>query len=132
MRRLGEKPRRARVHREHPVPVPDRVLHERTRPVDTRVADHAVEPAEARDRLVHHPRRRVRGAHVARERQGDRPEIAQLSRQRVERGREPEVHRRDLRLAPGRLRVARQAQAGGPADPARRSRHEGAHGLTPP
>ena len=130
--RLGEEPRRARVHREHAVPVLHRVLRERARPVDARVADHAVEAAEARDRLVHHAPGRVRGGHVARERQGRRAQLAQLLHQRVERGRGAEVHRRDLRLAPRRLRVARQPQAGGPADPARRSRDQGAHGLTPP
>src|SRR5262249_33211198 len=115
------------VRGEGPVPVLDRVLDERPRPVDAGVADEPVEPAEVLNGLGHGPAGPVRCAHVSANGERVRAELTELLDQGVERR---DVDGRYPGDAPGGSRVACKPHTRGVADAARRSRHEDTHGIS--
>ena len=131
MRRLRKKPRRPRVHREEPVPVLDRVLDERSDPVDAGVADEPVETAEALDGR---PRRGpARPACPCRPGGGGHRRPAPVSSATSLSSLAPPAPTSTAAtcgVRPGRLRVPGEPDAGRAADPARCSRHENTHAVS--
>ena len=127
MRRLGQEPGRPRVDREELIPVFHRIADESPGPVDARVADDAVEAAEAGDRLADHAGRAVDGRHVAAQPDRIGVELAKLVDDNVELGGRHDVDSGDADGPPRGLSIARQSQTGGPADSTRGSGHDDAH-----